>query len=69
MAGTVLAVPLFSELTISRRGLYSPGGRGTHVVALTCPVVQLDSGYVTGQSVMQPRSPMRNLQSYSHPVT
>ena len=34
MAGTVLAVPLFGRLTISRRGLYSRGGSGTHVVAL-----------------------------------
>ena len=35
-AGTVLAVPLFGCLTISRRRLYSPGGggSGTHVVAL-----------------------------------
>ena len=34
-AGTVLAVPLFGRLTISRRGLaIQSGGSGTHVVAL-----------------------------------
>jgi len=35
MAGTVLAVPHFGCLTISRRGLaIRSGGSGTHVVAL-----------------------------------
>ena len=34
-AGTVLGVPLFGRLTISRRGLaIRSGGSGTHVVAL-----------------------------------